>query len=144
VDEALPALTQSRAGIIASGTATVEAAVIGLPFVMVYRVSPLTYTLGRPRVKVPHLAMVNLIAGEQVVPELVQDGFTAENIASELQKIVPDGAARRKMIEKLAEVKIRLRGEQQDHRHPAERAAEAVLALLPDARAGMPAPTSRM
>jgi lipid-A-disaccharide synthase len=144
VDEALPALTQSRAGIIASGTATVEAAVMDLPFVMVYRVSPLTYTLGRPRVKVPHLAMVNLIAGEQVVPELVQDGFTAENIASELQKIVPDGATRRKMIEKLAEVKIRLRGEQQDHRHPAERAAEAVLALLPDARAGMPAPTSRM
>jgi lipid-A-disaccharide synthase len=144
VDQALPALAQSRAGIIASGTATVEAAVMGTPFVMVYRVSPLTYALGRPRVKVSHFAMVNLIAGEQVVPELVQDRFTAENVVSELQKIVPDGAARRTMIEKLAEVKIWLCGEQQDHLHPAERAAEAAWALLPGARAGTPAPTSRM
>ena len=64
VPETLPALAQSRAGIIASGTATVEAAMMGTPFVMVYRVSPLTYLLGRPRVKVPHFAMVNLIAGE--------------------------------------------------------------------------------
>src|SRR5438067_3037737 len=144
VDQALPALAQSRAGIIASGTATVEAAVMGTPFVMVYRVSPLTYALGRPRVKIPHFAMVNLIAGEQVVPELVQDRFTAENVVSELQKIVPDGAARRPMIEKLAEVKIRLRGEQRDHLHPAGRAAEAVLELVRGAQAGTPAPTSRI
>ncbi|MGH3056565.1 MAG: lipid-A-disaccharide synthase, partial [Gaiellaceae bacterium] len=54
VPEALPALAHSRAGIIASGTATVEAALMGTPFVMVYRVSPLTYFLGRSRVKVPH------------------------------------------------------------------------------------------
>jgi lipid-A-disaccharide synthase len=144
VDQALLALAQSRAGIIASGTATVEAAVMGTPFVMVYRVSALTYALGRPRVKVPHFAMVNLIAGEEVVPELVQDRLTAENVVSELQKIVSDGAARRTMLEKLAEVKIRLHGERQDHLHPAERAAEAVLVLLPGARAGTPAPTSRM
>src|SRR5436189_2951136 len=144
VDQALPALAQSRAGIIASGTATVEAAVMGTPFVMVYRVSSLTYALGRPRVKVSHFAMVNLIAGEQVVPELVQDRFTAENVVSELQKIIPDGVDRRTMIEKLAQVKIRLRGEQQDHLHPAERAAEAAWALLPGALAGTPAPASRI
>jgi lipid-A-disaccharide synthase len=143
VDQTLPALAQSRAGIIASGTATVEAAVMGTPFVMVYRVSALTYALGRPRVKVPHFAMVNLISGEQVVPELVQDRFTAENVVSELQKIVPDGTARKTMIEKLAGVKIRLRGEQQDRLHPADRAAEAVLAL-PGARAETPAPISGM
>src|ERR1700693_6269879 len=59
VSDALPALAHSRAGIIASGTATVEAAMMGTPFVMVYRVTPLTYVLGRPRVKVPHFAMVN-------------------------------------------------------------------------------------
>jgi lipid-A-disaccharide synthase len=151
VDDALPALAQSHAGIISSGTATVEAAVMGTPFVMVYRVSPLTYALGRPRVKVPHFAMVNLIAGEQVVPELVQDRFTAENVVSELQKIVSEGTTRKTMIEKLAKVKVRLRGEQQDHLHPAERAAEAVLKLLAGAWAdpalggveGTPAPTSR-
>src|SRR5213080_3725900 len=56
VSDAMPALAQSRAGIIASGTATVEAALIGTPIVMVYRVSPLTYLLGRPRVRVPHFA----------------------------------------------------------------------------------------
>jgi lipid-A-disaccharide synthase len=144
VDQALPALAQSRAGIIASGTATVEAAVMGTPFVMVYRVSPLTYALGRPRVKVSHFAMVNLIAGEEVVTELVQDRFTAENVVSELQKIVPEGPDRRTMIEKLAEVKSRLRGEQRDHLHPAGRAAEAVLELVRGAQAGTPAPTSRI
>ena len=72
VPDALPALYHSRAGIVASGTATVEAALMGTPFVMVYRVSRLTYALGKPRVKVPYFAMVNLIAGEEVVPELVQ------------------------------------------------------------------------
>ena len=77
VPEALPALGHSRAGIVASGTATVEAAMMGTPFVMVYCVSALTYFLGKPRVKVPHFAMVNLIAGEEIVPELVQHDFTA-------------------------------------------------------------------
>ena len=77
VSEALPALAHCRAGIIASGTATVEAALMGTPFVMVYRVSDLTYLLGRSRVKVPYFAMVNLIAGEEIVPELVQHDFTA-------------------------------------------------------------------
>ena len=98
VPEALPALYHSRAGIVASGTATVEAALMGTPFVMVYRVSPLTYALGKPRIKVPHYAMVNLIAGEEVVPELVQHKFTAENIVAELGKIIPDGPPREKML----------------------------------------------
>ncbi len=86
VPESLPALWHSRAGIIASGTATVEAAMMRTPFVMVYRVSSLTYLLGKPRVKVPHFAMVNLIAGEQVVPELVQHDFTATNVVARLQE----------------------------------------------------------
>ena len=99
VPETLPALAQSRAGIIASGTATVEAAMMGTPFVMVYRVSPLTYRLGRPRVKVPYFAMVNLIAGEEIVPELVQHDFTAENVVGRLHEILPDGPARDKMLD---------------------------------------------
>src|SRR6202163_4365575 len=75
VPESRPALLHSRAGIVASGTATVEAALMNTPFVMVYRVSRLTYALGKPRVKVPYFAMVNLIAQEEVVPELVQQKF---------------------------------------------------------------------
>ena len=91
VPDALPALSHSRAGIIASGTATVEAALMELPFVMVYRVTPLTYLLGRWTVKVPHFAMVNLIAGEEIVPELVQHDFTPERVTDELKELIRDG-----------------------------------------------------
>jgi lipid-A-disaccharide synthase len=129
VPEALPALVHSRAGIIASGTATVEAALMGTPFVMVYRVSPLTYLLGRSRVKVPHFAMVNLIAGKEVVPELVQDDFTAEKVTQEVVKILSDGPARDAMIAGLAEVRSALRSAP-DRPPAAEQAADAVMAIL--------------
>jgi lipid-A-disaccharide synthase len=129
VSESLPALTHSRGGIIASGTATVEAAIAGTPFVMVYRVSPLTYVLGRPWVKVPHLAMVNLIAGREVVPELVQGDFTAQNVVGQLKGILADGPARTRMIEGLAKVRESLRGPGHGHACPAERAAETILRL---------------
>jgi lipid-A-disaccharide synthase len=133
VPEALPALYHSRAGIVASGTATVEAAIMGTPFVMVYRVSPLTYALGKPRVKVSHYAMVNLIAGEEVVPELVQHDFTAENIVRELNKIIPEGEPRTRMIQGLAAVKANLNKAGQGGEHPAERAAEVVMGMLKQA-----------
>jgi lipid-A-disaccharide synthase len=131
VPETLPALWHSRAGIIASGTATVEAAMMNTPFVMVYRVSPLTYLLGKPRVKVPRFAMVNLIAGEEVVPELVQHDFTADKVVAKLKEILTDGPARDRMLEGLAGVKARLRAPHADSglRHPADRAAELILAL---------------
>ena len=139
VQEALPALWHSRAGIVASGTATVEAAVMTTPFVMVYRVSSLTYALGKPRIKVPHFAMVNLIAGKEVVPELVQHDFTAANVVERLQEIIPDGPTRDTMLEGLAQVKARLRApDGEDARQPADRAAEAVLALFPSSRAVVP------
>jgi lipid-A-disaccharide synthase len=103
------------------------------PFVMVYRVSQLTYVLGKPRIKVPHFTMVNLIAEERIVPELVQDEFTATNVVSKLKEIVPDGSPRNVMLEGLARVKARLRApDALDTRSAAERAADAVLALLPD------------
>jgi lipid-A-disaccharide synthase len=130
VPESLPALWHSRAGIIASGTATVEAAMMRTPFVMVYRVSPLTYMLGKPRVKVPRFAMVNLIAGEEVVPELVQHDFTAEKVVARLQEILPDGPARTRMLEGLAKVKTMLRGRENTSQHPADRAAEIILEML--------------
>ncbi len=128
VPESLPALYHSRAGIVASGTATVEAAMMSLPFVMVYRVSPLTYWLGKPRVKVAHFAMVNLIAGEEVVPELVQHDFTAAKVVAALTEILPDGPTRETMLEGLAGVKAKLRGAEPGV-HPADRAAQAILGL---------------
>jgi lipid-A-disaccharide synthase len=136
VPEALPALHHSRAGIIASGTATVEAALMGTPFVMVYRVSPLTYALGKPRVKVPHFAMVNLIAEERIVPELVQHEFTAGSVVAELRKIIPDGEPRTRMLQGLAGVKKKLKKPDQTGGHASERAADVILRML---RAGAPA-----
>jgi lipid-A-disaccharide synthase len=127
VSEALPALFHSRAAIVASGTATVEAALMGTPFVMVYRVSRVTYALGKPRVKVPYFAMVNLIAGEEVVPELVQRKFTVENVVTEVNKIIPDGEQRARMIERLAAVKARLKQGSGSGAHPSEMAAEIIL-----------------
>ncbi len=129
VPDALPALYHSRAGIVASGTATVEAAIMGTPFVMVYRVSRLTYALGRPRVKVPYFAMVNLIAEEEVVPELVQQKFTAQNIVTEMNKIIPDGEPRARMIERLAAVKARLK-QGSGGAHPSETAAEIIMKMI--------------
>jgi lipid-A-disaccharide synthase len=130
VADALPALYHSRAGIVASGTATVEAALMGTPFVMVYRVSPLTYALGKPRVKVPYFAMVNLIAEEEIVPELVQHKFTVENIVIEMNKVIPDGDARTRMIQRLADVKTRLQN-RRSGAHPSDAAAEIILKMLP-------------
>ena len=132
VPDALPALWHARAGIVASGTATVEAAMMNTPFVMVYRVSALTYMLGKPRVKVPRFAMVNLIAGEEVVPELVQQDFTAANVVARLQEILPDGPARDRMLQGLGQVKGLLHAPEAASgaiRHPADRAAEIILGL---------------
>src|SRR5882724_2908674 len=132
VPDSLPALHHSRAGIVASGTATVEAAMMNTPFVMVYRVSPLTYALGKPRVKVPRFAMVNLIAEEEVVPELVQHDFTAANVVARLNEILPDGPPRDRMLQGLAQVKARLRVPETvpgTGQHPADRAAEIIFSM---------------
>jgi lipid-A-disaccharide synthase len=130
VPESLPALSHSRAGIIASGTATVEAAMMRTPLVMVYRVSPLTYMLGKPRVKVPYFAMVNLIAGEKIVPEFVQGDFTPQKVVAEIKEILPDGPPRDRMLEGLIRVKGKLRVRESAALAPADRAAEIILDVL--------------
>jgi lipid-A-disaccharide synthase len=129
VRDTLPALAHSRAGIIASGTATVEAALMEVPFVMVYRVTALTYLLGRWTVKVPHFAMANLIAGKIIVPELVQQDFTAERVAAEVRLIAADGNERATMLSNIKEVRLRLMGGL-EREHPAERAARRILSLI--------------
>ena len=103
------------------------------PFVMVYCVSFLTYLLGKPRVRVPYFAMVNLIAGEQVVPELVQHDFNAKTVVYHLREILPDGPGRQRMLDGLARVKARLLPPgtgSASSQHPADRAADIILGLL--------------
>jgi lipid-A-disaccharide synthase len=109
VDDARAALFHARASVVASGTATVEAALIGNPFVVVYRVSPITYAIAKSAVKVPHVAMANLIAGKRVVPELIQHRFTAANIVQHLEPLLPDGPARESMKKELAQIRQALR-----------------------------------
>ena len=116
------ALLHARASVVASGTATVEAALIGNPFVVVYRVSPLTYAIARRMVKVPHVAMANLIAGKRVVPELIQHDFTAANIVQQLNRLLPDGPARESMMMELGAIREALRmasGQRQGRRRRA-------------------------
>ncbi len=113
VDDARAALFHARASVVASGTATVEAALIGNPFVVVYRVSRLTYAIARRLVKVPHVAMANLIAGKRVVPELIQNDFTAANIVQHLKPLLPEGPARESMMKELGSIREAL------HVHPA-------------------------
>jgi lipid-A-disaccharide synthase len=105
VNDARAALLHARASVVASGTATVEAALIGNPFVVVYRVSSITYAIAKRVVKVPHVAMANLIAGKRVVPELIQHDFTTANIVQQIERLLPDGAPRQSMMEELARIR---------------------------------------
>jgi lipid-A-disaccharide synthase len=109
VNDARAALLHSRAAVVASGTATVEAALIGNPFIVVYRVGRMTYAIGRRLVKVKNYGMVNLIAGREIVPELIQSAFTGSNVVSHLRALLPDGSPRQEMIRNLARVGQQLR-----------------------------------
>jgi lipid-A-disaccharide synthase len=104
VEDARAALFHARVSVVASGTATVEAALIGNPFVVVYRVSPITFAIAKRVVKVAHVAMVNLIAGKRVVTELIQNDFTASNIVREMERLLPDGLPRQSMMEELKRI----------------------------------------
>ena len=113
-EETWDAIAHADLALAASGTVTIEAALLGTPMVTFYRVTGLSWLMGRLLVRVPFYSMVNLIAGQAVVPELMQAHMTGENLAAEAQRLLaggPDGQARRKrMREGLAEVAARLRG----------------------------------
>ncbi len=97
VHDARVALAHARASIVASGTATVEAALIGNPFVVVYRISDLSYAVAKRVVKVPFVAMVNLIANREVVPELIQGDFTTANVVLHLRRLMHNENDRERM-----------------------------------------------
>jgi lipid-A-disaccharide synthase len=128
-DEAVPSLMHSRAAVVASGTATVEAALIGTPFVVVYRLAPLTWLLGRRLVSLDTFAMPNLIAGRRIVPELIQDRFNAQTVVRELEAILAEGESRRQMVIELERVRARLRDDISAET-PAVRAAREIFRLL--------------
>lgn len=121
-DEVLQA---ADAVITASGTATVQAALHGTPMVVLYKLSPMTYTLGKPLAKVDMYAMVNLIAGRRVVLELIQGACTAAAVAAEASRLLTDAGYRQQMIDELADVRQRLGGP-----GASTRAADAILDVV--------------
>ncbi len=102
-------LSVADVAVVASGTATVEAALARIPFVVIYKLAPLTYRLARLLVTgVRYVAMANLIAAERVVPELLQDEVTGERISEELERYLGDEALRATVRERLGVVRERL------------------------------------
>ncbi len=126
-------LAAADVALTASGTATVQSALHDTPMVIVYRVSPLTYRLGRRLVTLDTFGMVNLIAGEKIVPELIQEAFTPEAVAGEAVSMLTDLARVTRIREGLATVRARLGGS-----GASRRAAEAILRV-----ACLEAPSSR-
>jgi lipid-A-disaccharide synthase len=102
------ALAAADCAIVASGTATVEAALLGTPMVVVYRVSPLSASILRRMIRTPFFSMVNLIAGRRVVPELIQDDFTPGGVETEVRRLLDSLAASDEMKSSLAEVRAKL------------------------------------
>jgi lipid-A-disaccharide synthase len=109
--------------LLASGTVTVQAALHGCPMVVVYRVGPLTYAIGKPLVRVDTYAMANLVAGRRVVPELIQDAFTPQAVAAEALRVLTDPGHAARVKAELAAVRAKL-----GTAGASRRAAEAVIA----------------
>ncbi|MGA8220184.1 MAG: lipid-A-disaccharide synthase [Candidatus Acidiferrales bacterium] len=102
------ALAAADCAIVASGTATVEAALLGTPMVVIYRVTPPSAFILRRMIRTPFIGMVNLIAGKLVVPELIQEKFTPAAVASEIRRFLESSSAREETKANLAEVRTRL------------------------------------
>jgi lipid-A-disaccharide synthase len=119
------ALASADAAIVSSGTATIEAALLDVPMVVIYRVTPLTAALAKPLVRTPFFSMVNLIAGKRAVPELIQNDFTPDTVSAEILRLLNDQSARDAIRRDLAEVRRRL-----GPPGAVDRAADAILQLL--------------
>jgi len=124
-DDTYNLLAAAEAAAVASGTATVECAVLGCPMVVVYRMSRLTHAIARRLVRVPYIAMPNIILEERVVPELIQDAATPQALAMELERYLESARYRSSTAERLADVRARL-----VRPGSAERAARLALEMI--------------
>ena len=102
-------LAHSRAAVVASGTATIETALLGTPMVVVYRVSRATWLLGRRLVQTPFYSMVNIVAGEKIVPELIQGDFQPQAVAREARLLLESEPLRERMRQQFRDLTERLR-----------------------------------
>jgi len=118
-------LKYSKFGIIKSGTSTLEAGLFELPMVIVYKTSPLTYLIGKRLVKVNSIGMANIISGENVVPELIQNDVTSEKIYSEAKNILSNDRVYESIKQKLGRIKEKLGTE-----GASERAARSIYEVM--------------
>jgi lipid-A-disaccharide synthase len=114
--------------IVASGTATLEGAILGKPMIIIYKASLPTYWVGRAMVRVNHIGLVNLVAGKGIAPELIQKDVNPERITEEALRILRDPTLRQQMIESMVQMRRNL-GEP----GAAERAARIVTSMLQEA-----------
>jgi lipid-A-disaccharide synthase len=125
VGQTYNALAAADAAVVSSGTATIEAALLDVPMVVIYRVTALTALLAKPLVRTPFYSMVNLIAGRRAVPELIQNDFTPDRVTAEVLRLLNDRSAREALRRDLAEVRQRL-----GPPGAVDRAADAILQLI--------------
>jgi lipid-A-disaccharide synthase len=118
-------MQRASAGIVCSGTATLEAACFGLPYALIYKTAWLTYEVGKRLVKIQHLGIINILAGRTVVREFIQNSATPNTLADEALRLMNNAAARQQLSGELANVVATLQGE-----GAGNRAARAVLDAL--------------
>jgi lipid-A-disaccharide synthase len=119
------ALKVCDAALVTSGTATLEAAMMAVPMVIAYRVSPLSYWIGKRVIKVPHIGLVNLVAGERIVTELIQHEVTPDTLAREALRILEAGQDRENMIKRMNALRERM-----GKGNPSERTAKIALDMI--------------
>jgi len=107
-DDPYPMMAHADVAIVASGTATLETALLGTPMVVIYKITALSYLIGKMLVDIDHLAMPNLILGERAVPELIQGDATGEKIFDAVNLLLTDETARTTMLSKLHKLKTAL------------------------------------
>ncbi|MDP7399029.1 MAG: lipid-A-disaccharide synthase [Lentisphaeria bacterium] len=126
VGQTVELMATAAAGVAASGTVTVQAAILGLPIVVVYRLNPLSYLLGKYLVKVPHIAMANLVIGEELFEEYIQEKVQPDRLCTALQRILPGGERRDAVLTGMDRVVEELGGD----KNASRTAAEAVLDVI--------------
>jgi lipid-A-disaccharide synthase len=129
-DDGWSLLHHARAALVKSGTSTLQAALAGTPLVVTYRVHPLTYFLAQRLVDVPHVGLVNLVAGERIAPELLQDDATPEGLAAALLPLLDEASPERQQaLAGLRRVRAAL-APTEPARSAAERVAELAAELI--------------
>jgi len=124
-DRVYDAIALSDFAVVASGTATLETAILGVPMLIVYKMSRMSYLMASRLVRVPHIGLINMVAGERIVPELIQDQLTPDRIMKEVLHVLKDRVRSAEISKKLKQAVSRLGGP-----GASARAAEVVVQCL--------------